>query len=134
MAAIEQLVRIRGTSGQVFRALTDNGEMARWFVRTECPRWRVSEQVTWFNGTVRSLIEVLEPEKLLVLRVLFGSSWEGTEIAFSLEQSGERVIVRFDHRGWDNVTDHFRDCAFNWAYFLQSLKLYVETGTGTPDD
>ena len=43
------------------------------------------------------------------------------------------VKVRFDHLGWAEVTDLFRDCSMSWAYFLESLRTLIEEGRGTPE-
>ena len=44
-----------------------------------------------------------------------------------------RTVVRFDHLGWPEVTDRFRDCSMSWAYFLESLRSLLEEGRGTPE-
>ncbi len=59
--------------------------------------------------------------------------WMGTEIRFSLEAQHKATVVRFDHTGWGETTDTFRECAMTWAYFMESLRLCLETGKGTPE-
>jgi hypothetical protein len=41
-------------------------------------------------------------------------------------RQGDRTVVRFDHLGWPEITDRFRDCSMSWAYFL-------EEGQSTPE-
>lgn len=78
-------------------------------------------------------ISELRQNHSVQFRVKHGSGWENTDIRFELESIGSRTLVRFDHTGWREITDHFRDCSMSWAYFLESLKLYLETGKGTPE-
>lgn len=56
-----------------------------------------------------------------------------TEIVFEFEAQGDDTIVRFDHLGWPDMSDRFRDCSMSWAYFLESLKSLIEEGRGTPE-
>ena len=55
------------------------------------------------------------------------------EIAFEFVPEGNRTLVRFDHMGWSEITDRFRDCSMSWAYFLESLRALIEEGEGTPE-
>jgi hypothetical protein len=59
--------------------------------------------------------------------------WFNTDIVFDLAEQGDRTIVRFDHSGWPEVSDLFRDCSMSWAYFLESLRSLLEEGRGTPE-
>jgi len=132
MASISHLVRISGSPNSVFGALTDNDLIGQWFTDTTCKAWRKGESVCWFGDTVMTISE-LTPGRAIGFQVRSGSGWEGTHIRFELEPAADRTLVRFDQTGWQEVTDHFRDCSMSWAYFLESLRLYLETGTGTPE-
>jgi len=58
--------------------------------------------------------------------------WIGTEIAFALETQGDGTMLRFRHSGWKEGIDFMGHCSAKWAYYMFSLKGYVEAGTGTP--
>jgi len=134
MAQICHLVRIRADIVSTFEALTSNSSIAQWFTSTECSSWTVGSSVVWFEDTTMTTTEIVEHE-LVHFSVVSGSGWDGTDIIFSLEQLDDgRTIVRFDHTKWNEVSDHLRDCSVSWAYFLESLKQYLETGVGTPED
>ena len=54
-------------------------------------------------------------------------------IRFELEEKGTGTVVRF----WQNYARELSDDAygtynFNWGYYLESLRLLGETGTGKP--
>ena len=70
-------------------------------------------------------------------RVVDGpAEWVGTEIDFTLSQSGEYAIVLFGHRNWREAAEFMAHCSMKWATFLLSLKELAETGKGrpSPDD
>ncbi len=58
--------------------------------------------------------------------------WEGTRVTFDLTSSDEGSKLMFGHRGWESVDGSFASINYNWAYYLTSLKQYVETGEGFP--
>jgi hypothetical protein len=58
--------------------------------------------------------------------------WMDTTVSFELEESDGATILRFAHAGWQDVTDMFTRCNYDWALFLRSLKSLCETGTGEP--
>ena len=136
MSDIHHLVRINASAKEVFKAFTDNALIAQWFTQTQCDDWAQGSSVVWFDSVTMTITEIIEGHSVR-LRVVSGGGWDGTELHFSveLEEAGHKgkSILRFDHTGWDSVTDHFRDCSVSWAYFLESLRLFLETGVGTPE-
>jgi uncharacterized protein YndB with AHSA1/START domain len=58
--------------------------------------------------------------------------WVGTELAFDLTHQGDETAVLFTHTGWREPGEFMAHCSARWAYFLLSLKSYLETGKGTP--
>ena len=61
------------------------------------------------------------------------NTWYDTEIAFEFLAENDQTLVRFDHLGWPEVMERFRDCSRSWAYFLESLRSLLEEGRGTPE-
>jgi hypothetical protein len=57
-------------------------------------------------------------------------SWVGTTLDWKLSEQGDGVLVSFEHAGWKEAGPEA--VAQGWKHFLGSLKLYVETGTGSP--
>jgi uncharacterized protein YndB with AHSA1/START domain len=63
--------------------------------------------------------------------------WVGTKLTFDLTksdgaESDDETAVMFTHADWRSPSEFMAHCSARWAYFLLSLKLLVETGTGTP--
>ena len=55
--------------------------------------------------------------------------WLGTQLAFSFEGNRVRVV----HSGYRERNESYEQYVAGWAYFLGSLKSYLETGRGTPN-
>jgi uncharacterized protein YndB with AHSA1/START domain len=59
--------------------------------------------------------------------------WIGTRLSFDLGQDKDKnTIVGFSHDGWKEAGEFYANCNYQWGLFMQSLKLYCETGHGTP--
>jgi uncharacterized protein YndB with AHSA1/START domain len=55
-------------------------------------------------------------------------AWRGTHLAITVEGGRVRLV----HSGYPAKDEYYAQCVQGWAYFLPSLKRYVETGRGTP--
>ena len=87
------------------------------------------------DGTVTFTIAELIPESRVVWRCITSDNpWFETDVVFDFEARGTTTTVRFDHLGWPEVSDLFRDCSMSWAYFLESLRSLIEDGRGTPEE
>jgi hypothetical protein len=59
--------------------------------------------------------------------------WAGDTFTFSFNDKGKSVSVIFTQKYTNEITDEqYGTFNFNWGYYLHSLKLYCETGKGTP--
>ncbi len=58
--------------------------------------------------------------------------WVGTKLTFDLTHENDETVVMFAHADWREPGEFMAHCSARWAYFLLSLKRYVETGRGTP--
>ena len=84
---------------------------------------------------VKTRVDAMEPGKSVLWSVVDNSKhdgWIGTNVNFSLSESGKGTKLKFTHSGFPEEMPGFEQTAGGWQHFLQSLKSYVETGTGTP--
>jgi uncharacterized protein YndB with AHSA1/START domain len=58
--------------------------------------------------------------------------WVGTTLTFDLTQRDDETVVLFTHADWRDPVEFMAHCSARWAYFLLSLKSYLESGKGTP--
>jgi hypothetical protein len=136
MPQISHLVRIRGTQQAVFNRVATTDGIAQWFTSAFSTDYkkggtlelRFPDELVMFEVT-----DFTEPLLISWRCISENNPWFNTEIVFQFDKNGERTIVRFDHRGWPEVSDLFRDCSMSWAYFLESLRTLIEEGRGTPE-
>ena len=59
--------------------------------------------------------------------------WAGASIRFDVQnqEGGSRLVFRQGY-GTEIDEESFGVYNFNWAYYLESLRNYCETGTGKP--
>ena len=137
MARISHLVRIRATPEQVYSRVATAADIAEWFTRASSPKYeqggtlelQFPDQIVTFT-----IAEAIRPSRIVWRCISRDNPWYETDIAFEFEQRDEFTLVRFDHLGWSEVSDLFRDCSMSWAYSLESLRALVEDGRGTPEE
>ena len=54
--------------------------------------------------------------------------WMNTLVGFEFAAAGSGTRVRFHHRGWPEVNDHYRTSCHCWALYLRILRRYLEFG------
>jgi uncharacterized protein YndB with AHSA1/START domain len=77
----------------------------------------------------------LEPDSLLVWECVGGAEpWLGARITFSItDERPGAVRVRFTQGYAKELSaDEFGIYNYNWAYYLESLRLFCEDGAGKP--
>jgi len=137
MAQISHLIRIRATPETVYGCVATTAGVAKWFTEASSPRYeRGGTLELRFSGdpVSFSISEMTPPARIVWHCTTRENSWFNTDIVFEFAAEGDRTVVRFDHLGWSQVTDQFRDCSLSWAYFLESLRSLIEEGRGTPED
>ena len=78
-------------------------------------------------------VTVLDPGGRVQWSCVDGADeWIGTTLTFDLTRDEDATVVLFSHADWREPTEFMAHCSARWAYFLLSLKAYLETGTGTP--
>ncbi len=55
-----------------------------------------------------------------------GQEWNGTQIAFQIEETKSGTQLRFTHGGWRAESDYFRSCNTTWGELMFRLKAVAE--------
>jgi len=58
--------------------------------------------------------------------------WIDTSIVWEIEEKGNSILLRLTHIGLHPEIECYEICSMGWKQFIDSLKSYLETGTGTP--
>lgn len=136
MADIRHMLLIDAPVDTVYRAITEQDGLAGWWTRQTVAAPEVGSFAEFRFGdryTDKMRVAVLEPGRKVEWECVEGDKeWIGTRIVFDLEKQGDQALLRFRHAGWRAETDFYASCNYQWGYYMRSLKLYCETGGGTP--
>lgn len=130
MESIEQLNYIKAPITTVYQALISEVGLGQVWTR----KLTVKPQVGFINEfdfdegymTEMKIIELLENKKVVWECIASDPEWIGTGISFDLIEKDQTTAVVLKHFNWRELTDYYRWCSYNWAMFLQRLKIYCE--------
>lgn len=132
---IELTTTVDAPPEAVLQALTDAGELVRWFPSAAesdaCTGGAYSYRFEFEADTSRNHTYAGEYREVSSGRVAY--SWQTqagpTEVAFRIAPSGDGTELRLVHSGWaahdDDTVEEFRQ---GWGFFLGNLKTYLERG------
>jgi Activator of Hsp90 ATPase homolog 1-like protein len=120
-----------------YDAVASRSGVAGWWTRDIRGASAVGEQLEFFFGgpepaAVMQVVR-LDPAGQVAWRCVAGADeWVGTTVTFDLTACDGETVVLFTHGGWCDPSEFMAHCSARWAYFLLSLKAYLESGKGTP--
>lgn len=136
MKSIKHLLLIRSSPEKIYKALTTKEGVANWWTTQTEIGSKVGEiNVFDFGKTYHNKMKIvdLKLNRKVEWECLEGDKeWLGTKVSFEIEKKDEDIILRFIHSNWKEETDFFASCNYHWGYYMRSLKLYCENGSGTP--
>ena len=136
MAAIKHYLIVHSSPEKIYKALTTKTGAANWWtVQTEIGNKVGDTNIFDFGERYHNEMKIadLQPDKRVEWKCYEGDKeWIGTNLIFELEEEEDDTILRFTHSNWKKETDFFASCNYTWGYYLRSLKLYCESGLGTP--
>ena len=136
MAEIRHRVGIKGSAEAIYRLLTTDEGLARWWT-TDTSGAGESGSIIHFrfgdDGPRFEVVELIANE--LVRWRHYGDlpgAWMGTEVSFRLVPDEQQTFVNFSHANWRQADEFLAHCSTKWAIFMMSLKAAIETGRGRP--
>ena len=135
MPEIRHNIIIKTTPEKVYEAITTQEGLANWWAKQTIAKPEIGFVNIFTFGTFRNEMKVtmLNPNKKVEWKCINSiEEWIDTNILFDLEEKEGHTLLRFTQSGWRAVTDTFAGCNYDWGRFMTSLKLFCETGTGTP--
>ena len=135
MPEIRHNVIIKTTPEKVYEAITTQEGLANWWAKQTIAKPEVGFVNIFTFGIFRNEMKViiLNPNKKVEWKCINSiEEWIDTNISFDLEEKEGHTLLRFTQSGWRAVTETFAGCNYDWGRFMTSLKLFCETGTGTP--
>jgi uncharacterized protein YndB with AHSA1/START domain len=137
MQAIHHVFTIAASPSRVYEALTTVEGLAGWWTTEVEGASEVGGVIAFtFGGDFDPEMRVtaLEPDSRAAWELAGGHpNWDGSTFEFRLERRADGTLMRF----WQNYgrklsDDDFGIYNYNWAYYLESLRLLCETGIGKP--
>ena len=136
MAEIRHRIGIRGSPMDIYRLLTTDAGLSRWWTRDTSGSGDVGSVIEFRFGGEGPDFEVIElvPDRLVRWRHRgdMPPAWQGSEILFELQPDGKQTFVNFSHYNWRETGDFLAHCSTKWAIFMMSIKSCIETGAGQP--
>jgi uncharacterized protein YndB with AHSA1/START domain len=137
MKTIHHVLEIAASPRKIFTALTTTEGLSRWWTTKVSAQAEIGAVVDFtfggdFNPDMR--VTELDPPGLVGWECVGGHEpWAENTFRFELGEKSTGTVVRF----WQNYARELSDDAygtynFNWGYYLESLRLFGETGTGKP--
>lgn len=136
MAEIRHRVGIRGSAAEIYRLLTTDSGLSKWWTRDTRGAGPTGSTIEFRfagSGPDFTVIELVA-DRLVRWRHSgeVPADWKGTEICFELTEDDKQTIVNFSHYNWALSDTFLAHCCTKWGVFLMSLKSCVETGEGRP--
>ena len=133
MYTIENTIEIAAPASSILAALTTEAGLRGWF--TESATFDGKHATFTFARPEITRVVSFAVERCdargIVLRCTAEQNnpeWRDTTLAMSVEGNHVRLV----HSGYPAKDECYERCVQGWAYFMPSLKSYVETGRGTP--
>jgi uncharacterized protein YndB with AHSA1/START domain len=134
MKEIIHTVTVQAPAAEVYRALTTEDGLSGWWtkeVRVDGDTIRFT-----FEDPFHPVMRVTERDEPRRVAWAFESGhqpWAGSTFTFDLEQQngGTGLLFRMSY-GQDLPDQQYGVYNFNWAYYLESLRLLCSEGAGKP--
>jgi uncharacterized protein YndB with AHSA1/START domain len=138
MASIIKEITIAAPPKCVYRALTQQDEIAQWWtddlnIKPEVGFLAEFSFQKWGAGILQfEIVKLEDGENVSWISRKGPPDWLGTNVTWQLNSIHNRTRLVFIHDGFTQVNALYEDSRGNWEYFLGSLKSYLETGKGNP--
>ncbi|MFD2872041.1 SRPBCC domain-containing protein [Mucilaginibacter ximonensis] len=139
MPDIRHQLSISGEIHEVYTALTTAMGIRRWCTKNADLDQQVGGQGIFrfdYQGKVETIMRILNLQEPVLVTWAVESSFRpeqvGTLISFELCPGKKGIVLSFSQTGYREAGETFELMHKGWAYYLVSLKRYIETGQGAP--
>ena len=149
---------IIGTPAErVYHAITSQEGLSGWWTPDTIAKAEANSIARFAFGPTyfkeMKITALKSPERVQWTCIAGADEWIGTTLTFNLEASDKKTLLNsqpetadqvrqqsstdvtlliLQHDGWKDHTPMYAECNYTWGQFLRSLKLFCETGKGTP--
>ncbi len=139
----KQTITIHASAHSVFEALIS--EISKWWTKEFKGQSRnmLDEFTVRFGSSHKTMVVVgVMQDARVVWECLDAvidlpeldnkSEWEGTRMGWTIDEQDSYTELTLMHIGLTPELECYQVCEQGWNTYMQSLKLYLETGTGKP--
>tara|TARA_R110002050_G_C8962575_1_gene514668 strand:- start:16284 stop:16655 length:372 start_codon:yes stop_codon:yes gene_type:complete len=120
----------------VYQTLTTIEGLSSWWTTDTIGSTHLGDSLYFTFGefaTFEMQVALLNPNQLVSWKFLGGNpDWDGTYLTFILSENEGKTKLEFVHEEFQDDYDHIGNINFSWGQYLNSLRLYCETGKGSP--
>lgn len=124
------------TPQELYEALTDPEKLAQWWTTDVRGISQLGEYLEFgFGGLIQEmLVTDLEPGKLVQWKATESGlpDWVGTILEFKIFRRDGLTYLHLHHSNWHDDAPMYAQCNTDWAFYLLSLREFVENGNGRP--
>lgn len=156
MPNIRHELIISAPAEKVYTAITSQEGLSAWWTPDTIAKAEVGTTARFAFGPTyfkeMKITELKPPGQVKWICIAGADEWMGTTLSFKLEggdkkalrnghpEAGDQLrqnkdnvtLLTLQHDDWKDYTPMYAECSYTWAQFLRSLKLFCETGKGTP--
>ncbi|MBI2667767.1 SRPBCC domain-containing protein [Candidatus Woesearchaeota archaeon] len=140
MADIRVDAIINVSPERVYEALTKKDHIEKWWTK-DCSidskeggeaRFEFNPYGDYVIVQIKKLNPDLVEWKIIDSKMMGTGDWVDTNIKFEIKKDDGKTELNFLHENFKEETECYKVCIDGWNHFINSLKLYLETGKGTP--
>lgn len=136
MNAIYHNLLIDAPLEKVFKAVAYPTEIEHWWALKCTGTPKLGEVYNLFFGEpydwYGEVTKCQENSSFYIKMTKADTDWTPTTFGFDLEAKEKGTYLRFFHKDWPQINDHFKHSSFCWAQLINGLKNYVEKGEIIP--
>ncbi|HYA92061.1 MAG TPA: SRPBCC domain-containing protein [Thermodesulfobacteriota bacterium] len=121
---------------KLYEAITDPKKLAQWWTTDVKGVSLLGKYLEFgFGETIQEmLISDLKPDKLVHWTATEKglADWAGTILEFRIFRQNDLTYLHFHHSNWREDAKMYAQCNTDWAFYLLSLREFVEKGKGRP--
>ena len=128
---LKHLFHINAPVENVYKALTDIGEMKNWYTTEISGQSSINQLINFKFGTIELIVKVTELElnkKIGWECVKTSLPFVGHTYTFELDENDGKTRVRLTEFGFEEQDDMYANMNFSWGKYLESLRQFCQNG------
>lgn len=134
MIPIKLLLHINSPKEKVFKALTEQSELTKWYTTIVNGKFKLDEiiNVEFVNfAEFKFKVVTLVQNKSVHLEIV-ESKFDniGHLMKYDLDENDGKTRLRYSYEGFSEIDDSYANMNYSSAKYLESLRQYCQAGKG----